>query len=260
MQEHINLQQEKQAIREGGATREEVAEHLQRERDIEQNASHQDAFPARENTPSQRERTMSITRERSENLLKHYQTLVEDEERTTDPKEKLFLSEEQLSILREFNNLAAHILYTEMREVSSGDQRAISIKSEIQSIYDNELGQITESARLKTDPGTLALIRTRSLELEKMKAELEIRWIEKRMYDLHVEWSPEKETLSGELQTIVNERLTPLIHEYVSALHDERNTLLKREGTTERSARLGYLNSRLVEFERIAKKPKTSEE
>lgn len=233
-------------MREGGAMREEVLELLQKEKALEENGG---VSSVTEGAPSPVEKIMNAAERRSENLLKHYRKLLEDEARITDPKEKLFLSEEKLSILREFNNLAAHILYTEMSEISSRDPKAGAIKSDIQNIYDGELAEITENANSQTDPGTLALIRTRTVELERMKIELEIRWIEKKMYDLHVDWSPEKDMLSRELEA-AKEELGETIRGYVSALHDERNLLLNtREGAPERAGRLGYLNGRLVEFE-----------
>lgn len=246
--EKILLQQEKQNLLEQGGTMEDVLEHLKKEKELEQRLGHPTSSQTERRDPSRLEENMHFAERCSENLLKHYQALLKNESRTQDPESRAALSQEKFSILSEFNNLAAHVLYTEMKGFSSSNPETERLLSEIRDIYDGELTQINENAGADADPAILALIRTRSAEIERMKIELDIRWIEKKMWDLHVEWSPEKEALAKELQAIKTERLNTATAEYLSALLDERDALLKSGGTRERSMRLSYVNARLIEL------------
>jgi hypothetical protein len=158
----------------------------------------------------------------------------------------------RLSTLQEMNGIKINKLYEEFGPMSSkagaGDKH-----SEILKVFqdeENELKQFKESSA----PSIRAFIATRHLELAKMKMELEIKWLQKQMWDLqHDWWSPEKIALQNKIDDLEFDNLRPLIEKTILALKSERDLLIQQNGSPigpeDWSPRLNYVVGRLIGLE-----------
>lgn len=121
---------------------------------------------------------------RLEKLGKEYEKLLANTIKASDTESKAVLFHKKSAVLSEQTNLAADLLYKEVRELPSHDARTETARAEIAEIYNGEMGRNRESESAITDPEILALIRTRNAEFERLKLKLEIWRLEKKIYDL----------------------------------------------------------------------------
>jgi hypothetical protein len=166
----------------------------------------------------------------------------------------------ELTIRREINSILVNGLYERLDAFNSNEPGAEQVKDKIADTLNTELATLREVSESNPDPELAAYAESRSLEIEKMQAELDIRWLEKRMWDLHVDkdgdqgrWA-EKQHLAAEVEDIKATRLYPTIDRARDAFKNEQDLLKNMEGSADRSERLGYIWGRSIEFETIFKK------
>lgn len=157
----------------------------------------------------------------------------------------------KISIIQQLAGIHTHQLYEKLGDHTSAEPEAQKIRAEILETFQTEENELKKFREEELDFATHAFITTRNLELKKMEVELEIRWKEKEIYDLRVEWSPQKEALQKEVDALKFDSLRPILEETISALQNERDILLAAGASMDWSERLGYVTGRQIELERL---------
>lgn len=144
-------------------------------------------------------------------------------ERSPSAKTTLARTPEELSDLQIRNDLALRTFYEKIGDgnMTSEQQRAQTMEQETERLLKDEIGQIHEVMRRHAgNPQVLALLHARSTQLEVALAELEKFWIEKRMWDMHLEnGDPKKEPITQELEKI-KARLAAAKERHLAALSE----------------------------------------
>lgn len=158
----------------------------------------------------------------------------------------------KLSILQNLNGLKVNLLYDELNYVASTEPEAQEIRHKILDTFWFEKQELDNLSSKKEDEALLFFVKTRESELNVMEAELQRRWIEKEIWDLHVDWSKKKEDLQKELDKHKQENLRSVLSTAISNLREEREVLVRQgepKWPSQWSDRLSYVTGRLASFE-----------
>lgn len=194
-------------------------------------------------------KVLALQAERSRALSEEYQALVSTENGENRDELREAHATEKIAIIREKNGIDAHKLYTQLDKLGANTEEGQNTHSAILETFTSELSQIKDIAEGNENPIIKANIASRELELQKMEIELEIRWKQKQIWELHVDWSPEKENMEREVQQLKFEGLKPLLESTVETLTKEEELLTSEYGAIDWSARLGYVTGRRIELQ-----------
>jgi len=183
--------------------------------------------------------------------LERYRTTLQEQYNAieaTEPDPKKVV--EKLLILSKINSLQAGALYQELDKHNS-----IKQKQEVESIYaqmfenfQTEQKEVNEAARRNNTPEISAYTKSRDLELQTWEIKSKMHQIEKKMYDMKVDWSLDKAALGDEVKRVKVEELYPTFDKLFSSLQAEQQ-VLKEKGTGEYAERKNAVRGRLIELE-----------
>lgn len=155
----------------------------------------------------------------------------------------------QLSEKEEAVKIRLHRLRLSLDRYASSDNNAGMIMDEIE----NELRREKEELQLfsveSIDPLILAQAGTREMEIEKTRVDNKIFWLEKQIYDLHVESSDEKTKLIDKVSRIRHDDLKQAIANCLEALREEKRLYDMRGISEEDASRFHYIENRLHELQ-----------
>ena len=184
----------------------------------------------------------SVLKKEGREWLDKQRDWIENGEQPAAPKYKPEAAQKQ-------NDERVAALYQHLNDARTPYSEAGETYDAIDGILTDEQNQIEGFLRGNgQDKALEAFAHTRSLEIEKMKLELEKHKIEKRMWELHVESSPDKTKLQEELDNLNRDR-SAIIGQIASALQEEQDILVSQ------SPRLSYINEQLVGSKNVPKEP-----
>lgn len=198
----------------------------------------------------QSERVREINGEMIGKLVKQYNTL-EDAEYGASQDTTVALHKEKLPLLQKINNLTTHNLLLDLNTVGSKDPIAHKIEVSLNTLFTSEKEELEYAFMQATDPRVKAYITTRTLEIDKMENEFKIRLLEKRIWELHVESSPEKDALQNEVSHIKETVIKPILQNLTNSLRSEKELISPDTADEAEKERLNYITGRLIEYSRV---------
>lgn len=212
-------------------------------------ATHEDYFV------NKTRRIKEIHEEQIGQLKEQYDSIKAQEDNETDEEKILALIGEELFTVAELRSRYVCELYRQLDTVNSIEQKEVAetIKGQILQNFEDEQQALRDVSEWYNNPIVEAYSKTRGLELEKMKIECNIRWNEKLMWDLKVDWSEDKQALANEAEGWKRDQLYPLFQQTLSAIRAEEGALQGIQESTDWSARKSEIIGRRIEFETYVK-------
>ncbi len=168
-------------------------------------------------------------------------------ESATEPMPTISMNEKISNRANDTKNRIEYLRGTR-NQFTSHLRNAQVAQDRIKQELNSEKQELTKLADENIDPSLLAFIETRKKEIEKELIEAEIEWMEKKIWDLRVEMSPEKKKMMDEVTWIKRGELLVALTDCVGALREEE-LLINETGAKKESE-----EKRLKEIEEKIKK------
>lgn len=157
---------------------------------------------------------------------------------------------DQLSLIRIETQIALVHLRNRRDQFSSNEEEATSIQHHLEGVLLEEINKLSAIGALSHDDLVLARIESRNKEIEKEITEIKIEWLEKLMYDLHIENSPEKIKLLNQIIRLKKSDLLSHITHCVAAFREEKLLLSRNLPIPEDLQRVTYVDEHIKILEK----------